>query len=282
MIISNESHTTVTANNSALDATGKTIFDDIYISPDPRSYCAVMQSLDYMIPEHAQPMFDQLFQHYREQNEKESLRVLDIGASYGINSALLSAGLTLPELFQRYTETGVEDLSTQELLSRDCDTFNEQTASSWLDVVGFDISAPALRYAKAAGLIVDAVHADLETNDVTSIQAQKLETVDCIISSGCIGYVTTKTLEKILDACSPKLPWMVHCVLRMFPLQDLVPFLQVRGYKVEVNPTPVPQRRFASEEEKCQVLSRLAELDIDASDYEETGWLYSWVIKATH
>ena len=245
-----------------------------------RPYCEVMQALDYVIPKHAQPMFSRLFQKYREHSGKELVRVLDLGSSYGINAALLRFGLGLPDLFQRYTSPEAEALSTSELLRRDRNDYCHQPTSQTLDMVGFDVSAPALQYAKAVGLIVDAVQANLETDEVTTKQSQQLETTDCIISSGCIGYVTTSTLEKIIDVCAPHIPWMAHCVLRMFSLQQLTTLLQARGYQIDINPEPVPQRRFASSEEQEQVISRLLELGVDPSGLEDQGWLYAWLITA--
>lgn len=268
------------ADNSELDATGKTVFDGIYTAPDPRPYCETMQALDYSIPKHAQPMFSTLFQDYREQSGKESVRVLDLGSSYGINAALLQFNMELPELFQRYTSPEAQALSTNELIQRDRNDYGCQSTHQSVDMVGFDISAPALQYAQEVGLIVDAVQANLETDDVTTEQSEKLKNINCIISSGCIGYVSTITLEKIIDVCVPDLPWMGHCVLRMFSLQQLITLLQGRGYEVEISPELVPQRRFASSEEQAQVLSRLHELGVDPTGFEDQGWLYAWLITA--
>lgn len=279
MTRNNEAQSIHKKEKTALDATGKTVFDDIYIAPDPRAYCVAMQSLDYAIPERAQPIFDELFQHYREKTNKKTLRVLDIGSSYGINAALLRTNVTLSDFFLRYTDDAAQACSSQELLQKDKIMY--QAIQSDIDVVGFDISSPALQYAEEAGLLIDAVQADLEQHEMTEAQVKKLAAIDCIISSGCIGYVTTITLAKIMDACAPCTPWMAHCVLRIFSLDELINFFQARGYHVEINPEPVVQRRFASDEEQAQVLSRLKVLGVDPTGYEDEGWLYSWVIKAT-
>ena len=281
MVNKHYERTSSQADKSELDATGKTVFDGIYTAPDPRPYCEAMQALDYAIPKHAHPMFSKLFQDYREQSGKESVRVLDLGSSYGINAALLRLDLGLPDLFQRYTSPEAQALSSNELMQRDRNDYYLQPTQQTVDMVGFDISAPALQYAQDVGLIVDAVQANLETDEVTTRQSQQLENTDCIISSGCIGYVTTTTLEKIIDVCAPHLPWMGHCVLRMFSLQQLTTLLQTRGYEVDINPEPVPQRRFASHEEQAQVLSRLHELGVDPTGLENQGWLYAWLITAT-
>jgi hypothetical protein len=66
----------------------------------------------------------------------------------------------------------------------------------------------------------------------------------------------------------------------MFSLDDLKDFFSTRGYDVDVSSEPVAQRRFASDEEQQQVITRLKKLGVDPSGYEDTGWLYSWVVKA--
>ena len=270
--MSNRQHST------KLDATGKTVFEDIYTAPDPRPYCQTMQALDYAIPEQAQPMFSELFADYREQSGKQSVRVLDLGSSYGINAALLKHDLGLPALYQRYTTEDALSLTTDELLARDRQDYGQIT-NNHLDVVGFDISAPALDYATQAGLLLESIEANLERDDLTRRQQHQLAKIDCIISSGCIGYVTTQTLEKILIACAPARPWMGHCVLRMFSLDGLTALLHEFGYEMDILPEPVKQRRFASIEEQTRVLSSLIELGVDTEGYEDQGWLYAWLIR---
>ncbi|MCU7878870.1 MAG: hypothetical protein KZQ84_19095 [Candidatus Thiodiazotropha sp. (ex Lucinoma borealis)] len=84
-----------------------------------------------------------------------------------------------------------------------------------------------------------------------------------------------------MDVCAPSRPWMTHCVLRMFSLQPLITLAKARGYQVNVSPRPLPQRRFASNQEKTQVLSRLQELKVDPTGLEDQGWLYAWEITLT-
>ncbi len=268
------------SRKSELDADGKKSFYDIYTAPDPRPYFEAMQALDYVIPQKAHPMFSRLLQNYRDQTGKNRLRILDLGSSYGINAALLKLDLKISELYRRYTTPLAKELTTTELIQRDRHDFYSKRIEHELDIVGFDISSPALRYAKAAGLIVDAVQANLEKDELTIYQVKQLENIDCIISSGCIGYVTVITLEKIIDAHAPYLPWMAHSVLRMFSVQKLTALLQNKGYEVFIHSKPVKQRCFAPPEEQTQVLSRLHELGIDSSGLEDQGWLYAWLITA--
>ncbi|HBR95998.1 MAG TPA: methyltransferase type 12 [Gammaproteobacteria bacterium] len=265
-----------------LDDTGKTVFDNIYTSPDPRAYCAAMQGLDYVIPERAQPIFSDLFHTYQHYYQRPQVNVLDLGSSYGINAALLRYAMTLPDLYARYTSDSAQALSTDALLERDRQDYADIRDHANLHMTGMDISAPALHYGRASGLLQDTVEANLEVDAPTPAQAQSLARTDCLISSGCFGYVTTTTLEKIIAACQPRKPWMAHCVLRMFPLDTLSSMLQDHGYRVQIHATLVPQRRFASAEEQQEVITRLQALDIDPRGWEDQGWLYAHVITAKH
>lgn len=259
-----------------LDKTGKSVFDNIYTSPDPRAYCSAMSSLDYIIPDLAQPSFKHLLSSYRQTHHQQHLTVLDLGASYGINAALLRYHLSLNQFYRRYNGRS-EHLSTTELVARDQEHFQHITADD-LSFIGLDISSPALNYGQQTNLLQASLCVNLETDDLTSEQQHQLENVDCVISSGCIGYITTKTLEKLLQTFKEKRPWMTHCILRMFPLETYTRLFEDYGYSVSVHPQLIRQRRFASPEEQEQVTNRLKEKGINTQDYEDTGWLYSHLI----
>lgn len=79
----------VADDDGELDAAGKAVFDDIYAASDPRPYYRAMGSLDDSIPEEARPYFQQMFARCRNVLGRGRLRVLDLGASYGVNAALL-------------------------------------------------------------------------------------------------------------------------------------------------------------------------------------------------
>lgn len=268
-----------------LDQTGKAVFDDIYTAPDPRPYIARMASLGYSIPAVAQPAFEQLFADYQAAHSpataEQPLHVLDLGSSYGINAALLRNQMPLPQLFERYDahNTSIATLSSEQLLERDQHDF-QNASKPHLHFTGLDISAPALHYAQQSGLLQASLCVNLEPDDAQLDAAQhaSLQATNCVISSGCIGYITTKTLRKLLDAFQPQQPWMLHCILRMFPLDEYTQLFAEYGYKLTIAPEPVRQRRFDSAEEQAQVISRLQALGIDPAGYEDSGWLYAQLI----
>ncbi len=265
-----------TAETFALDETGKIDITDIYNKPDPRIYYSTLRHLDYQIPETAKPVFQRVISAYRRAHEKDKVRVLDVGCSYGINAAILKCDLEMDQLYKFYAGQEGSRTKRDQLLAHDQSLIDECVKDADLEVVGLDISKSAIDYAVEAHLLDDGVAANLEGSGPPPAAAAVLDEADLVISTGCIGYVGKKTLKGILDANAPRRPWMTHFVLRMFPFDEIKDLLEDFGYETEKlgNQTFV-QRRFASEEEQEQVLQRLSELGIDARGLEADGWYHA-------
>ncbi|MGW0789700.1 class I SAM-dependent methyltransferase [Streptomyces sp. NPDC002911] len=256
-----------------LDASGKVSLDHIYTAPDPRTYFQVLRPLGYCVPQLAKPHFDEILEEYREAEQVAVPRVLDIGCSYGINAALLKYDITMDELYARYDGSGPGTRAA--LLERDRDLSRSRRPARTLRFTGLDASANALAYAHEAGFLDDTVNADLETNDPTPAQRARLAGTDLVMSTGCIGYVTERTLTRVVRAQDGRLPWMAHFVLRMFPFGPVEDALEELGYRTVRADGVFKQRRFAGPEEQRGVLDSLAAADVDASGLEEDGWLYA-------
>ncbi len=270
-----------TVDHRQLDESGKTVFDTIYQHDNPSHFYATMQALDYRIPMEACPWFRRLLNDWRRANHAprpQALRLLDLGSSYGVNAALLKWGFSLPDLYQHYADQ--KDADTATMLAHDQAVFSAEHCTDDLTITGLDISANALHYAEAAGLLDQSVCANLEVEDATAQQAAMIAANDCVISSGCIGYMTTISLEKILQLCAPQRPWMAHCILRLFDTRPYEKLLEKYGYRVWLEPALLPQRRFASDEEQTQMLEGLQAAGIDPAGYESEGWLYAQVLMA--
>ncbi|MFX0577355.1 class I SAM-dependent methyltransferase [Nocardia nepalensis] len=254
-----------------LHTTGKASFDDIYDRPDPREYYARMSELDYRIPELAKPFFQQQIREYRASARVDSPTVLDIGCSYGVNAALLRFDTTMSDLADHYR--GVEDADQAALIARDRARLGSRDQLPDVRFIGMDAARPALSYAHAAGFLHDTVHADLESADPTDEQRRTLAAADIVISTGCVGYVTEKTLARVAMAHPRRRPWMAHFVLRMFSFEPIAAELAALGYRTEQAPGVFEQRKFASDSERTQVLNTLAANGIDTTGQESTGWL---------
>ncbi|MET8877222.1 class I SAM-dependent methyltransferase [Nocardia sp. NPDC004604] len=254
-----------------LHTTGKASFDDIYDRPDPRGYYARMSELDYRIPELAKPFFQQQIREYRASARVDAPTVLDIGCSYGVNAALLRFDTTISDLADHYRTA--EDADQAALIARDRARLDARDQLPGVRFIGMDAARPALSYAHAAGFLHDTVHADLEAAEPTDEQRRTLAAADIVISTGCVGYVTEKTLARVALAHPRRRPWMAHFVLRMFSFEPIAAELAALGYRTERAPGVFEQRRFASDSERTQVLNTLAASGIDTDGQESTGWL---------
>jgi SAM-dependent methyltransferase len=255
-----------------LHTTGKASFDDIYDRPDPRAYYARMSDLDYRIPELAKPFFQQQIREFRASARVAVPTVLDIGCSYGVNAALLRFDTTIGELAEHYA---VAHIDRAGLIRRDLARVAARAVADDVRFLGMDASRPALDYAREAGLLHDVVHADLESGEPTDEQRALLATADLVVSTGCIGYVTEKTLTRVATAHPRRRPWMAHFVLRMFDFAPIEAELAALGYRTEQAPGLYEQRRFASPAEQAQVLNTLSVNGIDTTGREDRGWLYA-------
>jgi len=300
------------------DATGKVSLDHVYDQPDPRAYFQTLRALDYRLPQLAKPYFSKLIDEYREARPDRRLRLLDIGCSYGVNAALLKFDVAMDELYDRYAWDGdpaaagpdrhgerdrgagggpsaargrrrpaADPRGRETLVASDRALARARGGVSDLEVIGLDVSGPALAYALDAGFLDEALHADLESREPTEAERARLAGIDLVVSTGCVGYVTGRTLAQVVRAAAgaepgeasegstSRLPWMAHFTLRMFPFDPIAETLAGFGYRTVVVDRLFEQRRFASAREQDQVLATLAGVGVDPRGLEADGWLYA-------
>ncbi len=254
------------------DSTGKLRMDGIYNQADPTLYFRTLSRLDYVIPEEAKRSFQALISARRQATGRRCVKIVDVGSSYGINAALLKHGLSMGELNRLY---GLAELIDRgDLLARDRAIFRRPTDPE-LAIVGVDQAENAVAYALETGLLDAAVTTNLERDPPSEEDRAALAGADLVISTGCFGYVTHRTLERILDATGEARPWMAHFVLRMFGFEEATRMLAARGYVVEKAPGLFRQRRFVSDTERERVLKNLAARQIDPAGAEENGWYFA-------
>lgn len=264
------------------DATGKVTLDHIYNGPDPRAYFRELRKLDYCVPQQAKPYFAKLVEEYRETTGVAVPKVLDIGCSYGVNAALLKYDVTMDALYARYCdehlaggEPGAGEETPAALLARDRKLARSHRPARPLRFVGLDTSGSALAYALEAGFLDDIVHADLEETEPSARQRAQFAGTDLVISTGCVGYVTERTLTRIVRSAGGRRPWMAHFVLRMFPFGPVERALEELGYSTVCVDDVFRQRRFASAREQTQVLQTMEDAGVDAEGLEADGWLHA-------
>jgi carnitine O-acetyltransferase len=257
------------------DDTGKVSLDHIYTQPDPRGYFGTLRKLGYCIPQVAKPYFARLIDEYRTSQLVPMPTVLDIGCSYGINAALLKFDLSMDELYERYGAPEAGSQTRSSLLARDRELMRSRNRLRHTRFVGLDRSHPALSYALLAGFLDVAVHADLERYDPDELQREQLAEADLVISTGCLGYVTHRTIARVASARGERKPWMAHFVLRMFPFEPVAESLAGLGYETVHLEGVFKQRRFASAQEQSLVLDTLSTVGVDPGGLETEGWLYA-------
>lgn len=262
-------HTTTRSVEAA-----KANFDQIYAQPDPREYFRVLYGLDYVIPELARPIFSNLISAL-EKHHGRSIRVLDIGCSYGINAALATYPICLDHLAGRYAALQMASTSAAEIRLLDRSYFHSWPGRK-ITFIGLDQSQAAIDYARATGLIQHGIVGNFEKDELPERVRVLLEGIDLIISTGCVGYVTEKTIRRVLDAIGSPAPWVASFVLRMYPYQKIAAELAKRELRTQkLEGVTFVQRRFQSELECRQVLDRLAEMGIETSDKEANGLLHA-------
>jgi SAM-dependent methyltransferase len=247
-------------------------FSDLYTSRDPRNYFKYLGQLDYIIPHLAQPIFNQLVRA-RQELQDEPVTVLDLGCSYAINGALMKYALDYEALRQRYTAPTLQGLSSDEVLELDCHFYRSWPKHEGVRVIGLDISENAIRYGEKCGLLDRGLAIDLENRDLTPDEAADLADVDIIVSTGCVGYVTSKTFERVLKASRRgRAPWVASFVLRMFPFDAIERTLNDYGIVTEpYEGASFVQRRFANREEMEAAIRAVEARGLDSEGLETDG-----------
>lgn len=93
--------------------------------------------------------------------------------------------------------------------------------------------------------------------------------------TGGIGYITERTVGRVLDA-APTTSWLAALCLRWVDFTDFTDIAEAceaRDLAVhKVEGVTYQQRRFADDEEQSYVLKELDRLDIDATGIETDGY----------
>ena len=190
----------------------KANLDHIYNQPDPRAYYSELRKLDYATPSAGKPLFLKLISRLQGLREK-SIRVLDLGCSYGVNGALLKHDMTMPQLYDHWGQDRLQDVSPEEVMEHDRRYFADREESHGLEVIGLDRAERAVAFAEETGLIDEGVVANLEAGPLLDSAMPELAGIDLMTSTGCIGYVTEKTFERLLPTVTRAIRpgWPTSC-----------------------------------------------------------------------
>ena len=253
----------------------KAKFKDAYDLETPALYLSELGALDYRIPDEAAEPIRRLVNEIARKPSQNPPTVLDLGCSYGINAAILKQRTSFRALWERYV--GREGEPRRLAVQKDREFFGAQARADQPRVIGLDVAQNAVNYAIDSGLLDAGITANLEVGPLSSSDASLLADVDLIMSTGCVGYVTEATFERVLQPLqrSRKRPLVASFVLRMFPYAGIQRLLDRYGYTTERVPGVFRQRRFKNDNERKDVFRALHGLGLNPDDAERDGYLHA-------
>jgi SAM-dependent methyltransferase len=246
----------------------------IYNQRDPRAYFRELKGLGYSIPDAAKPIFQNLIRHLRRRRN-DTVHVLDLGCSYGVNAAILKHDLAMPDLYDHWGKEELRSATPEEVAQIDQRYFAELDEPEDIEFIGLDPAENAVEFAEEVGLLDEGLAVNLEAEPLPQPTEDELSAVDLVTSTGCVGYVTEKSFDRLLPAVTRgRPPWLANFVLRMFSFDGIEKTLRKHGYVTEKleNHTFV-QRRFATQDEQDQVIGHLRDRGIDPTGKETEGYL---------
>ncbi|MFQ5705641.1 MAG: class I SAM-dependent methyltransferase [Gemmatimonadales bacterium] len=261
----------------------KADFGNVYNQADPRDYFHTLGALDYQIPQNAKPWLLRIIQALRQARQQERVTLLDVGCSYGINAALLRHDLDLDDLYHHYSAAIDADISSNAMMEQDREFFHRRTVDMRLRTIGLDTASHAVKYGRWVGLLDAALIADLEEEQLRPGESTLIDGVDLVISTGCIGYVSERTFERLLAARgSDPTPVIASFVLRMFPYDNIAAVLARHGLRTfKLENRTFAQRRFADDDEEESVLVELRNRGIHVEGRERLGFLHAELYLST-
>jgi len=250
----------------------KVDMDHIYNQSDPRAYFHALNKLDYAIPDTAKPIFQKLINHLHKR-QHDTVHILDLGCSYGVNAAILKHDLSMDELYEHWGQKKMTGATPKEVVAYDQQFFADIDASEEIEVIGLDQAENAIAFGEESGLLDEGLTVNLETERLSPREKEKLAPVNLVTSTGCVGYLTEKSFDRLLPAVTEgHQPWIANFVLRLFPFDAIAKSLDKWGYVTEkLEDQTFFQREFASDDEQEQVLEQLRDRGIDPTGKEADG-----------
>ena len=245
-------------------------FSNIYTKESPDAYLEEMKRLQYRIPDKTKPLYLAIADKLCASLQRP-VNILDIGSSYGINSALMKHGLEMSELDDFFLQ---ENMPTRDDAK---EFFSNLPINENLEFYQIDISEPALKFSEKTGLCKKGICVNLES---ATLPIKEVPLFDLVIATGCIGYIGHKAFSNLFDLIqrqdSDSEPFFAFSALRIFDMEKIQKNFDYYGYSlVKSDIEPLRQRKFSDTEEKQKTLSLLHERGVDTGTYEEDGHFYA-------
>ena len=251
-------------------------FTDIYTQKFPDDYLEEMKRLHYRISDKTKPLYLSLAEHLIKKLSRP-INILDIGSSYGINSALMKYDLEMSDLDDFF----LQEESTS--LEQSRQFFEKIPSNDNLNFYQVDISDRALQFSEDVKLCKKGICVNLETE---SLPIKEIPSFDMVIATGCIGYIGYKAFSNIFELIKKQQakysqldmdkPIFAFSVLRMFDMEKIQQTFDYYGYSlVRTDLDPIRQRRFSDSDERRETISLLNSKGIDEKGFEDDGHFYA-------
>ena len=251
-------------------------FTDIYMQKFPDDYFEEMKRLHYRIPDKTKILYLSLAKQLYKKLSRP-INILDIGSSYGINSALMKYDLEMSDLNDFFLQ---EDSTNLEQTRQ---FFEKIPSNDNLNFYQIDISNPALQFSEDVKLCKKGICVNLETD---GLPIKELPSLDMIIATGCIGYIGFKAFSNLFELIKKQQtkysqsdidkPIFAFSVLRIFDMEKIRKTFDYYGYSlVRTDLDPIRQRRFSDSDERHQTISLLNSKGIDVKGFEDDGYFYA-------
>ena len=259
----------------------KATFDDVYHAATPHAYFGEMDRHQYEIGEEAKPYFLAAIEHLQAANQgKLPPRMLDLGCSYGVGSALVKHDCSYRELSAFFHDQTPPDYDGCVAAARPW--LQARDTHPYLECVGLDCSSEALRFAEDAGLLCSSIARNFENGEKPSASEQSImRSCNLLTSTGAIGYVGEKTLSFILEQLGKAYPenagpFVVVTILRMFDPRPIQNCFESFRYRFQQLPgVRLRQRHFADDDEQSQTIDVIRKRGLDPDGLETEGTLYA-------
>ncbi|KUM99141.1 hypothetical protein AQI95_40685 [Streptomyces yokosukanensis] len=253
-----------------------TSFDHIYDQPDPRAYFRALGPLEYQAPHHGQNIFRRALTACGQTvRPAEPVTVLDICCSYGINAALINHEVTLDDLYSHYTSPQATELTTAELIEWDRSYYAARRRPDAARVLGLDMAANAISYARAVGLLDEGFAENLETAPPSPPLRRAAQHTRLITITGGTTFLSPRTFQRLL-ACVHAPVWVAALVLRTTSYTSIAACLAAHGLVTEKATTHTfLQRRFTDAVEQQYAVQAVTAGGEDPYGKETDGYFHT-------
>jgi hypothetical protein len=163
----------------------KASFDVAYTAPTPHQYLQNMAAINYRMADYMDPVLSAVVDG--SVSGEAPVRVLDLGSSYGVSGALLKTDRSYDELVDFFLHKASAEYASCVAESRRW--LESHAVRENVEIVGFDSSEEAVKFAAAARMIDQGIARDLEedASELTDAEASLIRHCDVLLSTGVIG-----------------------------------------------------------------------------------------------